>query len=99
MREAVHTLNGSSASVTSVFRNPTRIQPADFDPLDGKALGRNQLGFQAAPRSDEAHRVTPRAQLARHGQSRHHVPARASARHHEGRRLGIGLSSFMFTHA
>ena len=87
IREACQTLNGSSASVASVCRKPTRFKPPISIHSIGKSVGRHQLRFHAAPRSDEAHRVTPRAQFARHGQSRHHVAARASARHHEGRGL------------
>ncbi len=46
IREAVHTLNGSSASVTSVFRNPTRINP----PISIHSMGKPSAGASFASR-------------------------------------------------
>ena len=40
MREAVHTLKGSSASVISVFRKPTRIKP----PISIHSMGKPSAG-------------------------------------------------------
>src|SRR4029077_10898474 len=71
-----------------LFLQSHAIQSADLDPLDRKAFGRDKLGFQPAPCSDETHSVTSGAQLSRHGQSRNHMPTRASTGDDEGGRFG-----------